>query len=101
MDTSEPRMRHRGCFSSPAETSDPDLGEDAAAEGISIRIRLVRSRHKPLVIGGGRQVAERSPAAGGSRVTLRVTHPSAATGTRYLAVPIRSTTATGSRPPQR
>jgi len=45
MDVSEPRVRHRGYFLHTAET-DTEPGGEAAAEGITIRVRISRPRLK-------------------------------------------------------
>ncbi len=70
MDASEPRVRHRGYFLTSSETGDDGLGEDAAAEGVTMRVRIVRPRVKRRAAGSGRRTAlrpvrpgERSPSA--------------------------------------
>jgi hypothetical protein len=50
MDASEPRPRHRGYFLNAAET-EADPGEEAAAEGVTIRVRVSRPRLKRRVSG--------------------------------------------------
>jgi len=44
MDVSEPRPRHRGYFLTVGEPIEVERGEDEAAEGLRIRVRIVR-RH--------------------------------------------------------
>ena len=46
MDASEPRVRHRGYFLNSTEGSEGDPGEEAAAEGVTIRVRITRTRTK-------------------------------------------------------
>jgi hypothetical protein len=50
MDAPEPRPRHRGYFLNAAET-DVDPGEEAAAEGVTIRLRISRPRLKRRASG--------------------------------------------------
>ena len=66
MDASEPRVRHRGYFLTSSETGDAELGEDAAAEGVTIRVRIVRPRLKRRVAGSARRTALR-PSRPGDR----------------------------------
>jgi hypothetical protein len=54
MDTSEPRLRHRGYFLNVVET-DADPGEEAAAEGVTIRVRISRPRLKRRASGAVRR----------------------------------------------
>ncbi len=56
MDVSEPRPRHRGYFLTVADPFDFELGEDDAAEGVRIRVRIIRPRPRRQA------VASRQPA---------------------------------------
>jgi hypothetical protein len=67
MDAPEPRLRHRGYFLNAAET-DADPGEEAAAEGVTIRLRMSRPRLKRRASGAVRRTVLRP-----SRATDR--HP--------------------------
>jgi hypothetical protein len=69
MDASEPRVRHRGYFLNSAESDGTDPAEEAAAEGVKIRVRIVRPRAKRR-------------AAGAMRRTQRVLISATATGSR-------------------
>jgi hypothetical protein len=60
MDASEPRVRHRGYFLNAAET-DADPGEEAAAEGVTIRVRISRPRVKRRAPSAMRRVVLRPP----------------------------------------
>jgi len=59
MDASEPRVRHRGYFLNPADSSETGPGEEAAAEGITIRVRIIRPRMKRRAAGVMRRIALR------------------------------------------
>ncbi len=56
MDASEPRPRHRGYFLNSTENGDPELGEDAPAEGVTIRLRIVRPHMKRRLAGAMRRM---------------------------------------------
>jgi len=71
MDLSEPRARHRGSFATSAEGPDPDLGDEAAAEGVTIRIRLVRPRIKRRMAGLLRRAPSRPSRVGDRALTAR------------------------------
>jgi len=71
MDASEPRARHRGSFLNSTEGPDPDLGDEAAAEGVTIRVRLIRPRVKRRMVGLMRRTTLRLPRAGGRVLTAR------------------------------
>jgi hypothetical protein len=51
MDASEPRARHRGYFLNSPDSPDADPGEEAAAEGVTIRVRIIRPRLKRRAAG--------------------------------------------------
>jgi len=61
MDASEPRPRRRGYFLTVAEPFDLDPGEDEAAEGVRIRVRIIRPRPRRRV------AASRQPAFGATQ----------------------------------
>lgn len=71
MDHSEPRVRHRGCFATTAEGSDPDLDDEAAAEGVTVRVRLIRPRIKRRAPGLLRRAAPRSPRVEARALAIR------------------------------
>jgi hypothetical protein len=71
MDLSEPRPRHRGSFISSSEGADSDPGDEAAAEGVTIRVRFIRPRIKRRVAGLGRRTTLRVPRASGRVLAVR------------------------------
>ncbi len=75
MDASEPRVRHRGYFLTSSETGDDGPGEDAAAEGITIRVRIVRPRVKRRAAGSVRRTVLR-PVRPGERTASARRHSS-------------------------
>ena len=43
MDAREPRVRRRGFFLHSTDGSEPETGEHENAEGLAVRVRIVRS----------------------------------------------------------
>lgn len=85
MEDGEPRVRRRGFLGSPDPTSpDPDPVDHDSAEGVSIRVRIVRRRVRTRVsLAGAKRGSETDQ--------LKAPH----------AVRFRSATATDSRQPSR
>jgi hypothetical protein len=59
MDASEPQVRRRGYFLNSADSFETEPGEEAAAEGITIRVRIIRPRLKRRAAGVMRRTALR------------------------------------------
>jgi hypothetical protein len=99
MDNCEPRVRRRGYFVSESNFENDELIDSDAAEGLTIRVRIIRRRLKRPVAAAGPSV--RGPAAPhrsapppATRIIVSARpHPSAASN------PLRSAIATGSHPP--
>ena len=54
MDAWEPRLRRRGYFLNTAEFEDGEVGEVEGAEGLRIRLRIVRSTPRRAPAAAGR-----------------------------------------------
>ena len=99
MDNCEPRVRRRGYFLSESNLDNDELTDSDAAEGFTIRVRIIRPRLR-------RPVAAAGPSARGLARHQR-SAPLPATRIIVSARPRRSTaddtlrlaTATGSHPP--
>jgi hypothetical protein len=98
MDNCEPRVRRRGYFLSESNLENDELMDSDAAEGLTIRVRIIRPRlRRPAAAGG--------PSARGPARHQRSAPPatriivSARPGRSGANDTFRSATATDSHPP--
>ncbi len=99
MDNCEPRVRRRGYFLSESNLENDELIDSDAAEGLTIRVRIIRPRLKRSVAAAGSSArgpaARQRPAlAPPTRIIVRA-RPRPSTANSSL----RSATATDSHPP--
>ena len=99
MDNCEPRVRRRGYFLSESNLENDELIDSDAAEGLTIRVRIIRPRLKRPVSAAGPSV--RGPAARQRSAPLPATRIIVSTRPRRSTAndTFRSATATDSRPP--
>jgi hypothetical protein len=99
MDNCEPRVRRRGYFLSESNLDNDELTDSDAAEGFTIRVRIIRPRLKRPVAAAGS--AARGPARHPRSAPLPATRIIVSARPRRAAAPdkVKSAIATGSRPP--
>lgn len=95
MDTSEPHVRRRG-FLVNQDTGEPETGDSESAEGIALRVRIIRPKLRQHLAVGAHSKAV--PAIGRSS-----SPPEPSVSTQRNAPPgrLRSATATGNHQPER
>jgi hypothetical protein len=99
MDNCEPRVRRRGYFLSESNLENDELTDSDAAEGFTIRVRIIRPRLRRSIAAAGS--AARGPARHQRSAPLPATRIIVSAQPRRVAAhdKVRSATATDSRPP--
>jgi len=98
MDTCEPRVRRRGYFLSESNLENDELTDSDAAEGLTIRVRIIRPRLRRSVAAAG--PSARGPARHQRSAPLPATRIIVSARPRRSTpdAALRSAIATGSHP---
>ena len=99
MDTCEPRVRRRGSFLSESNLENDELTDSDAAEGLTIRVRIIRHRLRRPVAAAG--PSARGPARHQRSAPLPATRIIVSARPRRSTADdtLRSATATDTHPP--